>query len=217
MSIKNPVIRSRWQRFFVIPQDLQQALFGEPFAENVWGITKEKYDLPDASVSAVARIIGLIFLGELPIKNFIVALRDNLKIDAAKAAAIAQDINAAIFQPVRESLMAVHNIPQTNADYTQTNADNNQRNTNNINQVPSSKFQVPNNAPPPVSLDELDKHNPTNDPRSKIQDPRYKTQAPKPYQAKQTVYLVPKKNVVDLRNIKRKRYNKSRYEGFFSA
>ena len=74
--------------------------------------------MPEANISTVARIIGLIFLGELPIKNFIAELKNKLNVDVAQAQAIAQDINQSIFQPVRVSLMQVHGIDEnTNTQY----------------------------------------------------------------------------------------------------
>ena len=220
---------------FQLPQDLQTSFESDVTTNSVWNITKEKYGLADTGVSAVARIIGLIFLGELNIKNFIAALRDELKIDVQKAAAIAQDINAAIFQPVRESLMQVHNIPRMNADQNADlrgnnnfNADNQPRETPNPQTDPNTRI-YPNDANRQVSS-----YRPQAPPRlrsgqaplrqgyagqassvptghlpqgDKFQDPRSATPA---------VYNVPRKNVVDLRNIKRKRYNRKRYEGFFS-
>ena len=156
-QISDPVARRRYMVLFQLPQDLQTSFESDVTTNSVWNITKEKYGLADTGVSAVARIIGLIFLGELNIKNFIAALRDELKIDVQKAAAIAQDINAAIFQPVRESLMQVHNIPRMNADQNADlrgnnnfNADNQPRETPNPQTDPNTRI-YPNDANRQVS------------------------------------------------------------------
>ncbi|MBI2466093.1 MAG: hypothetical protein HYV66_02615, partial [Candidatus Sungbacteria bacterium] len=109
-EIPDPTTRQRFTAFYQLPQDLQTLMFSEQTSGSVWQIAKEKYNLADKDVSVVARIIGLIFLGELPIKNFIVELKNMLGVDTIKAQQIAQDINVAIFQPVRESLMRVHGI-----------------------------------------------------------------------------------------------------------
>ena len=109
-QISNPILRQRFGVFYQLPNDLQDSMFSEQVSGGIWKITKEKYQLSDKNVSAVARIIGLIFLGELPIKNFIVSLQRDLNVDVKTAQAIAQDINMAIFQPVRESLMQVHGL-----------------------------------------------------------------------------------------------------------
>lgn len=109
-QVSDPVARRRFSVLFQLPQDLQTSFESEQTSNSVWDIAKVKYDLADRDVSKVARIIGLIFLGELPIKNFIAELKNKLNIDIQKAQAIAQDINQTIFQPVRVSLMQVHGI-----------------------------------------------------------------------------------------------------------
>jgi hypothetical protein len=220
-EISNPLVRRRFTVFYQLPQDLQESMLAENTANSIWNLIKEKYHLQETSVSATAKIIGLIFLGELAIKDFITALKNDLNIELETAKTIAQDINLAIFQPVRESLMAVHNIPQTNADYTRTNADN-QHDASNINQAPSSNFQVPSNTAPP---------NPTHYNLQPKLPADFETQRQKEelitklknqnngnikngtsYQAKPASYNIPVKNIVDLRKMKRK----SRNNGFFS-
>ncbi len=110
LEIKNPAVRLRWQKYYSIPEDLQNSMFEPTTAETIWDLINEKHQLEEKNVSVVAKIIGLIFLGELPIKNFIAELKNKLNIDIQKAQAIAQDINQTIFQPVRVSLMQVHGI-----------------------------------------------------------------------------------------------------------
>lgn len=111
-QVSDPVARRRFYVLFQLPQDLQTAFESEDTTNSLWDITKVKYNLADGDISKVSRIIGLIFLGELPIKGFIAELKNKLNVDIAKAQAIAQDINQAIFQPVRVSLMQVHGISE---------------------------------------------------------------------------------------------------------
>ncbi|MDP3800205.1 MAG: hypothetical protein Q8Q90_02160 [bacterium] len=120
-QVSDPVARRRFSVLFQLPQDLQNSFESEQTSNSVWDIAKIKYDLADRDVSKVARIIGLIFLGELPIKNFIAELKNKLNIDITKAQAIAQDINQTIFQPVRVSLMQVHGITSENTNTQNTN------------------------------------------------------------------------------------------------
>lgn len=188
-------------------------MVSEQVADSIWTTIKEKYHLPVSNVSATAKIIGLIFLGELPIKNFIASLKNELGVDVATAQAIAQDINQAIFQPVRNSLMAVHGLergstPNNNAPaYRQAgiNADNNQ--VKKMEPQPNNNYEVQqrreeiikkirpvNNEPPP--------------PRSN-QGRNSAGQAPP---ARPASYTAPRRNVVNLRNIKRK----GKYNGFFT-
>ncbi len=148
LAISNPKIKLRWQRFFIIPENLQDAMFDPPVADKIWDLINEKYDLGDNNVTKVARIIGLIFLGELPIKNFIIALQNELRINVQTATAIAQDINQAIFQPVKESLMMVHGLDRgSTPNQTRIHADSNadqRMDTNNTNRMTNAKTQMPN-------------------------------------------------------------------------
>lgn len=225
-EISNPLVRRRFAVFYQLPPDLQESMLAENTASSIWNLIKEKYYLQETSVSATAKIIGLIFLGELAIKDFITALKNELNVGAETAKAIAQDINLAIFQPVRESLMAVHGITSdanTRIHPNDTNSYQSARTqpatyphmptisppkslaqkipmTNsqfpNKSQTPMSK-QIPNNLPPaPYNL------RPNN---GNIKDSA-------PYQARPISYRVPLKNIVDLRKLKRK----SRSNGFFS-
>lgn len=149
-QVSDPVARRRFSVLFQLPQDLQTAFESEQTENSVWDIAKVKYDLADRDVSKVARIIGLIFLGELPIKNFIAELRNKLNIDTQKAQAIAQDINKTIFQPVRISLMQVHGISDANQRM-DTNDTNKNTNINQSKSIQPTQYQTP-SRPQPVKL-----------------------------------------------------------------
>ncbi len=200
-EIANPRVRQKWQRFLTIPADLQTAMFDPPVAEKIWDIVSEKNGLGDENVSPVAKIIGLIFLGELPIKNFIVALKNELGIDNEKAAAVAQDINQAIFQPVRESLMQVHNI--------------NPKIPNN--QSGSTQYQSPQNNTG-QSREELLARLRSQNTSPQMTPPPTPTQR-QPFQARPAqYYYAPNRNIIDLRVKKRKNSNtKKKYKGFFAS
>ncbi|MEK7077593.1 MAG: hypothetical protein AAB928_00660, partial [Patescibacteria group bacterium] len=144
----------------------------------IWQITKDKYNLPDSNISVVARIIGLIFLGELPIKNFIVEIKNKLNVDVQKAQAIAQDINQAIFQPVRQSLMQVHGLDQ----YANQRMNTNDTNTT-TNIRPAKPAQTPQPTPPQLNRDTP----PTARPAS--------------------YYNAKPRNTVDLRRVRKGKYN----------
>ena len=147
-QISDPVARRRYSVLFQLPQDLQTAFESEATTNSVWSITRDKYDLADGDIGKVARIIGLIFLGELPIKSFIIELKNALGTDTATAQAIAQDINQAIFQPVRQSLMRVHGIEQ----YANQRMNTNDTNTT-TNIRPAKPAQTPQPTPPQLNRD----------------------------------------------------------------
>jgi hypothetical protein len=208
LAISDPVLRGRWQRYFAIPTDLQKTLFDQVFADKIGEIIKEKYQLGYENMTRVAKIIGLIFLGELPVKNFITALKDELGVDIQKAQAIAQDINISIFQPVRESLMQVHGLAERGLARNETRADaeNPQKltpptppeNNQQVREELVARLKSQQSAPPAMQP-------------SPVQ--------PKgsPYQARPAQYFVaPRKNIIDLRTNKRKNSNRRKYNGFFA-
>lgn len=148
LAIKNPAMRLRWQKYYSIPEDLQNHMFEPTTAESIWDIINDKYQLGENNVSVVAKTIGLIFLGELPIKNFIAELKTKLNIDITKAQAIAQDINQTIFQPVRTSLMQVHGINDANQRM-DTNDTNKNTNINQSKSIQPTRYQTPSRPQPP--------------------------------------------------------------------
>lgn len=195
-EISDPVARRRLGAIFQLPQDVQDVFMKENSTDTVWNITREKYNFSNMRIRATARIIGLILLGELPIRNFIVALQKDLGIDLETAKALAQDINTAIFQPIRESLMFIHDIGGSKIPKSDTNTRMHPNDTkinqipNNIQsggreqetvdreqwtadgmQIPSTKLQNPNN----------------------IQEPNYKTQQT-PIQKPPIRYINPQAN-----------------------
>ncbi len=229
LAIRNPRVKMRWQRFFAIPENLQEAMFDPPVAEKIWDIISETHGLDDVDVTKVAKIIGLIFLGELPIQNFIGALQKELKIDVQTAQMIAQDINQAIFQPVRESLMAVHglkNNTNTRIETNDTNQNTPNNNDNRMRQPPAIK--QPYTPPQPQInaeatqrqreelLNKLKNQQPQNrpyQPPRPVPPPQKSNSPTNGTSARPATWNIPNKNVVDLRKIK----NKNKYNGFFSA
>ncbi len=208
LSIQNPRIKMRWQRFFAIPENLQEAMFDPPVAEKIWDIISETHGLDDVDVTKVAKIIGLIFLGELPINNFILSLRNELKIDAQTAQMIAQDINQAIFQPVKESLMAVHGLKSNTNTRMETN-DTNQR--NNGNRMSQPNVVRPPSTPPQPQINAEATQRQREELLNKLKN---QSQSYNPPPARPATWQnIPKKNVIDLRKMK----SKNKYNNFFSA
>ena len=219
-EISNPLVRQRFSVFYQLPQDLQESILAEKTAESIWDLIKNKYKLSENSISATARIIGLIFLGEIPIKNFIAALQRDLKVDVKTAQAIAQDINMAIFQPVRESLMAIHNISDTNTRMQANNNPNpkyearNPKQITNPNVSNNNQINVRMPATQPVQTDNNEEA------RRGREEALNKIRTQPPNQARPAMLrIIPNKNVVDLRVLAKKRHNnkKNHYDGFFTA
>lgn len=120
-EVEDPIARRRFALLYRMPEELQEKFFAEETTDTIWLVLKSRHQLADEDLIAVSRIVGLIFLGEIRVKDFIRQLMSDLQIDQPKAAAIAKDVNEQIFQPVRGSLLEVHGL---NADSTRTVADN---------------------------------------------------------------------------------------------
>lgn len=253
-EITDPIARRRFGILFQLPQDIQDIFVSDDSTNSIWNITKGKYNLATKDISATARIIGLILLGELPIKNFIVALQNDLDIDLETAQAMAQDINIAIFQPIRESLMFVHNIggktgvSDTNLRMRANDANKNAQAPNYKSQIPNSgqrtadRMQIPNQQTPIRETyradNQMPRANSNQQPnlkdeyydyeiqrkreeiinRNKIRTQQQPPPPPNNQQARPAMLrMLPKKNIVDLRVLAKKKYKKNHYDGFFSA
>lgn len=109
-EVDSPILRQRYALYVQLPEDLQETMFAEKTTNTIWVILKDKYNLTKENLNILSKVIGLVMLGEIPIKNFVIELAKELGIDNNQASSLAQDINQQIFQSVRESLMEVHGI-----------------------------------------------------------------------------------------------------------
>jgi len=147
------------EEFFAIykglPKDLKESLFAEETAEKIL-VIKEKYAIDDSSFSTLVRIIGRVMIGMIEIKNFIQTIVELAQITPQQAAAIAQDINQLIFQPVRESLMAVHGL-RVEADTRGSKAPSAQTQIHAEQTLPAPTPIPPPVEPKPVPVEDLEK------------------------------------------------------------
>ena len=165
-GIESPVLRQRFALYYQLPQDVQGLIFAEESVEKIRLVVVDKNNLKDEDRKYVAWIIGLILLGEIPIKNLIKELSKKLNLDGKKASALAQDINQTIFQPVRKSLMEVHGIRdeppkshtpgQAGIKNTSPSLGTNQESSTKNREVTPSRTV---NNPKPVSIKELEEMN----------------------------------------------------------
>jgi len=92
-----------------LPQDLRDTFYSAEITEAMQGLAK-KHGLTLDKMGLMYEKVNDVILGLAHPKDFIKNLSDSLEIDPQKAKDIAQDINVAIFKPIRESLKKVHNI-----------------------------------------------------------------------------------------------------------
>ncbi|MBI2020993.1 hypothetical protein HYS99_00580 [Candidatus Giovannonibacteria bacterium] len=95
-----------------LPADLQNALFAPQTTSAIREIGK-KHELTLDKVGVLGDETGAVMMGLAPLNEFIKNLSIKLEVDRTKARSIAEDINAQIFKPVRESLKQVHHVVST--------------------------------------------------------------------------------------------------------
>ena len=109
--IADPVARRRYIIFFHLPKNIQETITSLDTAEKIRQIEK-KYKLPDLAVQQLALTTGLILLGETRITDFTKTIQEKCKLDEELTHQLAQEVNQAIFLPVKENLKKVHRINQ---------------------------------------------------------------------------------------------------------
>ena len=101
-----------------LPFDLQAALVSVDTANKVGDIA-EKHSLHIDQAGALAEVTSFVMLGLIPSKNFVSELVVRAEIKTEEAAEIAKEVNAEIFNSIRQSLQKIQyaeKIPEdTNA------------------------------------------------------------------------------------------------------
>lgn len=196
--------------YHTLPEDVKLSLFAEETAQKMLDM-KNKHSLSDESFSSIVRITGRIMLGLINVKLFIQVIADIAKLDSTKAQAIAQDINQAIFQPVKQSLMAVHGLAERGPTPIQTpiNAEKYTHQMTNDQAQMTNQAQNPNGKKPQPTNNDYEARRRREEVLSKLKAPRNGPPAARPA----NYYRIPRKNIVDLKRSNRK----NGYNGFFSA
>lgn len=93
-----------------LPPELQEVIFSEETANNIWDIC-ERNGIKDAEEkSAIAGYVGYILHGILLLDDFPKTLEKDLKLKKEVAKKIAQEINRFIFYPVKSALEQFYKI-----------------------------------------------------------------------------------------------------------
>lgn len=90
-----------WKLYEKLPEELQEAIFSQETADNIWDIC-EKNNIQE--VSKVADYAGQTLLGILPPEDFQETLEKELNFKKDLAKKVTQEINRFIFYPVRINL-----------------------------------------------------------------------------------------------------------------
>ncbi len=95
-----------WKLYEGLPDELKRALFSADNAQALSEICK-RYEILDKT-SEIAKYLGRVLLGVLPVDEFKIALREELKFDEKLAREVFHDINRFIFLSVKGSLATLY-------------------------------------------------------------------------------------------------------------
>jgi hypothetical protein len=96
-----------WKIYDKLPQELQEAVFSEETASNIFDVCEQN---KVEEVSRVAYYAGLVLLGLILPQEFASALETDVKLPKTLADAIARDINRLVFYPVKPALEQLHRM-----------------------------------------------------------------------------------------------------------
>ena|SRR3989344_1499363 len=96
-----------WEIYDKLPQELQEAVFSEETASNVFDVCEQN---GVEAVSTVAHYTGLVLMGLILPQEFSSTLETDVKLPKTLADAIARDINRLVFYPVKPALEQLHRM-----------------------------------------------------------------------------------------------------------
>lgn len=96
-----------WNLFERLPQDLKETIFSGETAEHVRNIC-ERYEVKEELIPKVAKIIGDVLLGLLPLENLSEELGNILKLEKSVIEKINREVNRFIFFPVKARLKELY-------------------------------------------------------------------------------------------------------------
>lgn len=98
------------ERFDKLPEPLRNAMFAD-INTNLMLELGKKHGLLIDQVGQLADETAYIILGLVHPKDFVARLSERIRIPHEKAIALATDVNAKVFDPIRAHLMRAHDFP----------------------------------------------------------------------------------------------------------
>ena len=89
-----------WKLYKGLPKELQDAIFSEETARDIYDICN-RYGVEDNRISEVARYVGRVLLGVLPLDSFQETIEKYANVEAPAAQKISQEIYQFIFRPLK--------------------------------------------------------------------------------------------------------------------
>lgn len=97
-----------WKLYERLPDELKGAIFSPESAEAVFKIC-ERYEILEKH-SEIAKYIGRVLLGVLPIEEFRQVLKEEIGLEEKISKEVLHDINRFIFFPVKEALAKLYEV-----------------------------------------------------------------------------------------------------------
>lgn len=110
-KVSDPLVRRKYTKYLQLPQGLQEAMFDVKTADIIEKTAKEN-DLTAEQLWQFSYLVGMIFLGDLHIAEFIKAIQEKCKLPHEASRNLARQINKELFLPLKEDLKIVHRIPK---------------------------------------------------------------------------------------------------------
>jgi len=90
-----------------LPEELKEALFSEKVTDAIFNVC-ERNEIPDEKISEVSKLVGEVFLGLLPLEEFMEALEKRLRLSSEVARKVHREIFRFVFYPVKEALTSLY-------------------------------------------------------------------------------------------------------------
>ncbi|MEA3344074.1 MAG: hypothetical protein U9Q16_00075 [Patescibacteria group bacterium] len=99
-----------WKIYEKLPKELQQVIFSEETANNIYNACKRNGVKITKTISKIAENTGYVLLGVISLKEFKTKSAKETKLKKKNIEAIYEEIIKSVFFPVRDSLKKTHGI-----------------------------------------------------------------------------------------------------------
>lgn len=99
-----------WKLYEKLPEDLKEAIFSGDTAENLYEACARN-GIEDDRIPEIARYVGRVLLGILPLDKFQKTLEEEVKLKKETAKRISREVNRFIFYPLKSSLEEISKTP----------------------------------------------------------------------------------------------------------
>jgi hypothetical protein len=99
-----------WKIVEKLPDELKEAIFSEKTAENIFSICT-RYGIEEGEkISKVAKYVGRVLMGLLPVNEFQETIEKELKLEKEVAKGINREVEMLIFYPVKNQLEEIYKV-----------------------------------------------------------------------------------------------------------